>query len=162
VQNDIDRMQVELEQFAGQQVLFEEYKKDGFFIEQNRRQVQDLFKLIQEKSGVSVATVAVNPASVEENKEAEKADHVILKSTIQVALEALDDQDIYRYLYLIENFFPGHVTVEKVKFERDAEINGTVLRAIAGGKNFPLVRADLEMVWRTMVPKALVGEEGER
>jgi hypothetical protein len=158
VQNDIDRMQVEIEEFADQQVLFEKYKADGFFIEQNRRQVQDLFKLIQEKSGVSVATVAVNPAIVEENEEAEKAEHVILKSTVQVALEALDDQDVYRYLYLIDKFYPGHVTVERVEFERDAEINGTVLRAIAGGKNFPLVKADLELVWRTMVPKALVGD----
>lgn len=162
VQSDIGRMEIEMEQFAGQQVRFEQYKEDGFFIGQNRRQVQDLFKLIQEKSGVSVATVAVNPAVVEKNDEAKKADHGILRSTIQIKLEALDDVNIYHYLYLIEKFFPGHVTIERVEFEREAEINGTVLRAISGGKNFPLVNASLELVWRTMVPESQLITKEER
>lgn len=162
VQADIDRMRIEYDQFQDQQERFEEYKKDGFFKPQDRRQAEELFKIIQKKSGVSLAAVAVTPAEIEKNQDAEKAEYKVLKSTIQIRIEALDDVDVSHYLYLVENFFPGHVTVEEVMIQRDAEITGTVLRAIAGGKNFPLVQAAVKMTWRTMIPasQVIVEEEG--
>ncbi|MBX2835087.1 MAG: hypothetical protein KTR28_08975 [Micavibrio sp.] len=162
IQGDISNLQIEFEQFETQKERFEQYKQDGFFVQQDRRQVEDLFKLIQEKSGVVTAKVAVNPAIVEENQEAEKADHKILRSSIQIQLDALNDRDIYHYIHLINSAFPGHVTIETLDFERTSVVNGTILRAIAGGKKFPLVKASMEMSWRTMVPNDHIIAEGGR
>jgi len=122
-----------------------------------------LLKAVQEKSGVVAAKVSVSPAVVEDNAEAEKAMHKILKSQVAVKLEALDDKDIFHYLSLINETFPGHISLESIIFKRNSEVNGTILRAVAGGRNFPLVVSDIVLVWRTMVPESqLILEGGER
>lgn len=161
LRGDISRMQVEYDQFIEQQIRFEGYKKDGFFVQQNRRQVEDILKTIQEKSGVATAKVSVSPAETEDNAEAAKAEHKLLKSEIKVEVEALEDTDIFHYIFLIEKYFPGHITINSVEYERAGEINGTILRAIASGRNVPLVKADMKFEWRTMIPESqlIVDEE---
>ena len=64
--------------------------------------------------------------------------------------------NIFHYLFLAENYFPGHLSVEKISLKREADVTGTVLRAIANGKNPSLVGAQVELMWRTMIPEASV------
>jgi hypothetical protein len=73
-------------------------------------------------------------------------------SPVKVELEALDDVDVFKYIYLVEKFFPGHVTITKIELERKSQITGPVLRSIASGDNPQLVNAKIEMLWRTMIP----------
>jgi len=42
VQADIDKIRIEFEQFEEQRVQFDSYKDDGFFVQQNRREIVDL------------------------------------------------------------------------------------------------------------------------
>ena len=156
VRYDIDRLQVEFEQFEEQQERFESFKAKGFFQQQNRRQVEKILEEIQGVSGVLSAKVAINPASVETNPEAEKADYKVLKSTVQAQLNTLDDKDIYHYIYLVEKYFPGHVSVESINFQREADLDKVLLQAIAAGQNVPLVKADVTLVWRTMIPQSRI------
>ena len=156
VRYDIDRLQVEFEQFEEQQERFETFKAKGFFQQQNRRQVEKILEEIQGVSGVLSAKVAINPASVETNPEAEKADYKVLKSTVQAQLNTLDDKDIYHYIYLVEKYFPGHVSVESINFQREADLDKVLLQAIAAGQNVPLVKADVTLVWRTMIPQSRI------
>lgn len=162
LRSDIDRMQVEFEQLEEQKAEFELLSKDGFFKDQSRRQAEDIFNEIQKKSGVSKAIASVQAGVIEDNEEAAKAEHKILKSPISVKLEAYDDIYIYHYLYLVEQYFPGHISIEDIRIKRNADVTGTVLRAISTGANPALVTAEVDMVWRTMIPQSRVidGQEG--
>jgi len=152
LQSDIDGLLVEFDQLDEQREEFEELKKDGFFDGQSRRQAELIFKKIQERSGVISAVATVEAGAFEENNEAVRAKHRILKSPIKVNIEAVNDLDVFRYIYLVDEFFPGHVAIDSIKLNRQSDVSGTVLRGIASGKTPPLVTAELAMSWRTMIP----------
>lgn len=165
VQTDIGRMQIEFDQLAIQQAGFDNLKKRGFFGAQGRREAEKLLQRIQQEAGVVSAVANIQPGSVEDNEEAQKAEHKILVSPLKIQISAVDDVDVFRYLYLVDKFFPGHVTIDKITLERKANINNTVLRAIATGGKPQLVTADIEGRWRTMIPQkdiigAPAGQEG--
>ncbi len=81
-----------------------------------------------------------------------------MSSPVTIDIKAVDDVDVYEYLYLIDEFFPGHVTVESIELKREANINLTILRSIASGGNPELVTAKIEAIWRTMVPQENVAD----
>ncbi|MCB9982100.1 MAG: hypothetical protein H6861_00270 [Rhodospirillales bacterium] len=159
---DIDRMQVEFEQLEDQKEEFETLAKHGFFKDQSRRQAEKVFNAIQKSSGVSSAIASVKSGDIEDNPEAKKAEHKIIKSPIEIRLEAFDDINIFHYLFLVENYFPGHLSVESIRLEREADVTGTVLRAIANGDKPPLVSANVELMWRTMIPESSVINGGDK
>lgn len=161
LQSDIDGLLVEFEQLDEQREEFERLKKDGFFDGQSRRQAELIFKKIQDRSGVISAVASVDAGEFEENEEAKKAEHNILKSPVKVRIEAVNDLDIFRYIYLVDEFFPGHVSIDSMKMERQSDVSGTILRGIASGKNPPLVTAELELSWRTMIPESQTGQGGQ-
>lgn len=162
LRGDIDRMQVEFEQLEEQKAEFELLAKDGFFKDQGRRQAEDIFNEIQKKSGVTKAIASIAAGVLEDNEEAKKAEHKILKSPMEVRLEAFDDVNIFHYLFLIEHYFPGHVTIDAVKLERKVpEVNETIYRAIATGANPSLVTAHVNLTWRTMIPDTTVNQGGQ-
>jgi hypothetical protein len=158
--SDIARMQLEFDQLEEQKAEFQKLEADGFFKNQSRKQAENTFNLIQKKSGVTVAVASINAGVIEDSEEAGKAKYKVLKSPMQIKLEAIDDVDIYHYIFLVEHYFPGHVSIESLNLKREADVSGTVLRAIASGDNPPLVKAELQMVWRTMIPEAeVIGAE---
>ncbi|MFK7839968.1 MAG: hypothetical protein AB8B83_06515 [Bdellovibrionales bacterium] len=159
LKTDIEGLKVEFEKLDEQVIQHEKLKQDGFFDSQSRRRAEEILKEIQERSGVVSAIASIAAGKFEENEEAKKSNHQILKSPIEIRLEAVSDLDVFRYIYLMEEFFPGHVSVENVNIKREADISGVILRAVASGKNPELVTADLELAWRTMIP---IEEENER
>lgn len=161
LRTDIDRMQVEFEQLEVQKAEFEALEADGFFKDQSRRQAEKILEEIQKSSGVGKAIASIKAGVLEENEEATKAAHKILRSPIEINIEAFDDVNIFHYIFLVQNYFPGHVAVEKLRIQRDADVSSTVLRAISTGANPTLVRAKLELVWRTMIPESQVIEKEE-
>lgn len=154
LRSDIDRMQLDFDQLEEQKDEFEGLTADGFFKDQDRRQAEKILSEIQKSSGVSKARARIQAGMFEDSEEAKKARHRILKSVIEVELEAIDDINIFQYLFLLENYFPGHVTIQNVMLERSADVTGTVLRGIASGANPSLVKAKVSMVWSTMIPES--------
>lgn len=160
ISGDVQRMQIEFDQLEEQQASFKELEADGFFRNQSRRMAIDVFNEIQEKSNVSTAIASIQAGVIEDNEDAQKASYKVLKSPIQVKIESLDDVDVMNYLFLVDNYFPGHVSIEKIKLSRESDVSGTVLRGIASGANPPLVKAEVDMVWRTMIPESqVIGED---
>ena len=45
------------------------------------------------------------------------------------------------------------MSFEKLSLKREAEVSGTVMRAIATGAKPKLVSAEIVMTWRTMIPQ---------
>lgn len=153
VSADISKLQVEFSQLEAQKAEFEDLKEHGFFSDQGRRQAEKIFGQIQKQSRVVSATAVVQPGTIEENEEAQKSEHKILASPINITIEAIDDVDIFRYLYLVEHFFPGHISFDRIKLERKAEVTGPILRAVASGDEPRLVKAEVSLSWRTMIPQ---------
>jgi hypothetical protein len=152
--SDIGKLQIEFDQLAKQQVQFDGLRGRGFFGSQDRREAEIVFKDIQRESGVISASVNLKPGVIEDNEEAQKAEYKILSSPATIVLTSMDDIDVFRYIYLLEKYFPGHVSVESVRIERAAEISATVLRGIATGISPPLVKTEIGITWRTMMPAA--------
>jgi hypothetical protein len=156
LQTDIERLQVEFGQLEQQQSKYSLLKARGFFSSQDRRQAEKILETIQKKAGVVAAVASIQPGVVEDNEQAQKTGYKILRSPVSVKIDALDDVDVFRYLYLIEKHFPGHVSFTRMNIERKSDVTGTILRSIAAGNNPPLVEAQLNMVWRTMIPESEV------
>ena len=149
---DIDRLQIEFDQLEDQRAQYESLREQGFFDEQNRRNAEKLLEKVQKEATVISAVANIQAGEFVSDPEAQKSEHKILASEITVKLEALEDADIYRYIYLVKKYFPGRITLTEVSMERAQEVNATVLRAIADGKNIPLIEAEIKMLWRTMIP----------
>jgi hypothetical protein len=158
VQGDINRTAIEFDQLAVQQKQFENLKARGFFNNQGRRAAEKSLEQIQQEAGVILAVADIRPGVLADNEEAAKAEYRVLKSPLAIKVTAIDSRDIYRYIYLLDKFFPGHLTYNRIRMERKAEVTGTVLRAIAADMDNPpvLVEAELEMVWSTMIPQSEV------
>lgn len=150
-QADIERMQIEFEQLGQQQDRFDALKDDGFFKDQVRSVAKKLFKDIQIQSRVVSSVASIRPGIIEENEEAKKSNYKVLSSPIDITVESFDDSDVYNYLYILEQKFPGHLSVDQMTMTRVTDISGPVLRAIATGANPVLVRATIKMTWRTMI-----------
>lgn len=162
VQGDIDKLAVEFAQLELQREQFAVLEESGFFDSQDRRSATEIFNRIQEQSRVVSAVASVRAGKIEENPEAEKAEHKVLVSPIEVKIEAMDDTDVFRYIYLVQRFFPGHISINDIRISRQAEVTGTVLRSIASGSKPPLVEATIQMSWRTLIPESEVIESQGR
>jgi len=156
VGRDISHLQIEFDQLEDQQALYEELEKDGFFRGQNRRQAQDLLERVQAESQVISAVASIRPGEVEDHEEAEKANYKILVSPINLDIESMDDVGVYRYLYLVEKVFPGHIMVNSIEMERNQNLNAAVLRAVALGESPALIKAHVELSWRTMIAESQI------
>jgi len=153
VRSDISRMQIEFDQLATQQDRYNKLRDSGFFNDQKRDQAEKILATIQKQAGVVSAVATIKAGVLEDNAEAAKADYKLLSSPISIHIEAVDPLDVIRYLYLLQRFFPGHLAIQTITFERKSEINGTILRSIASGANPTLVSSDIDLLWQTMIPK---------
>lgn len=156
LQSDISRMKIEYDEIQKEKERFQSLESDGFFRDQSRREAEDLLKRIQVSSNVLSAVINIGSGQIMPNAEADKASHKILQSTVKLEIESVDDVDIYRYLYMMQRHFPGYLTFESFQMQRVANIDATILRGIASGKITPLVKAEIDMSWQTMIPDAMV------
>lgn len=158
--DDISRMQIEFDDIERQKSRFQELVNDGFFRDQSRREAEELIRRIQVSSNVVTASASIASGEVVDDEEAAKAGYKILKSPVSLTIEALDDVDVYRYLYMVQRYFPGYITYEKLTMERMAAVDASVLRALASGATVPLVKASINMTWQTMIPDPNASTDG--
>jgi len=153
---DIDQIKIEFEQLDEQQNRFDLLKETGFFDVQDRSTAKEIFNEIQNQSKVISAVVSVKSGTVEENQEAQKANHKILYSPVEIEIEAFDDSDVYRYIDLAQENLPGHLSVDQIEISRTRDVSPAVLRAIASGASPVLVESTIKLSWRTIIPESQV------
>ena len=152
--NEIQTMQTEYQQIEEQKSLFGDLEKAQFFSTQDRVEARRMIETIQGTSKVLSAKYAIGAAEVLENEQASAAGHVILHSPLNVKIDALDDIDIYSFIYWMENAFPGHAAVTGLTLERKLDIDEVTLRQIGNSVPTVLVNASIDFDWSTMVPRA--------
>ena len=143
---------------------FDSIEQGGFFVSRNREtstRVKDILNKITSISGVTIQSdkTRIMGGAYVEDEDASKSGRFILQSPITIEMEALSDVDVYKYIYLLENYFPGHLTVESFSMNRERNVNGSVLRAIANGDSPAMVTANMNLTWRTMVKKEQDNED---
>ncbi|MCF8495828.1 MAG: hypothetical protein K9G62_04080 [Alphaproteobacteria bacterium] len=152
LQTDIDRLQVEFGELENQKGIFKGLQDKGFFSAQGRRQAEKVLQTAQQQAGLISAVAEIGKGVVEDNGEAKKASHKILRSQITIKAQAIDDLDVINYLTVLESIFPGHVSVQRFHLMRRIDLTGEVLKSITAGENPALVEADIVLVWRTLIP----------
>lgn len=148
---DLNSLTAGLEKFAQQKDAFEKVRRLGFFDPQNRVVAKQLITNIQRDSRLMTAKYTIKPAENLDDEKAREAGYKILSTDIDFILEALDDADVYKFVYLINYGFPGQVIINKLNIERDMEITQPLLRRIGVGQAQPIIKATFEVTWKTMV-----------
>ncbi len=162
VRSDIDKLQIESEQLEEQRDSYELIKSEGFFSNQVRSEAKELLSKIQTESKVIKAIANVKAGVLLDDEDAGKANHKVLLSPIEIEIQAFDDGDVYKYIYLAQRMFPGHLSLDGLEMKRVLDVSSPVLRAIASGANPELVNAKVLFAWRTIIPQDQVLPEGQR
>lgn len=158
---DLEQARLEIEQLDQTIESFNGLKEQGFLDNQDRRNASDLLQRIEKITNMVSARAQIQSAQFEDDIHASKAGHHIMASPIKLDLQALDDVDIYRYLYFVENSLPGHVSIDKFSMIRDGDVTAELLRAVSSGDDPALVSAELTLIWRTMIPIEEDGSDNE-
>ncbi len=159
--SDIDFILSDFEALEKQKEEFDRITQKGFFKKQGRYEVKELFENLQNQSGIIQVKVNGEGALVEENKLASDAKYALLGSPVTLVIDSLDDKSIYKFMYLLKETFPGHVSIDGIEIKKNISLNSELLQKIALGENPVLVRGTIEMTWRTMIPQSEVRKPQE-
>ena len=157
MRQDIDDLRLAIERYDEQKERFKEVTALGFFDPQDRVSARTRVNLIQRSSNLLSAKYTVSPVKFEKNDKAEQANQKILYTDMKFDIEALSDRDIYKFIYMLNYGFPGQINITKFSMDRDGQLNYPTLRGIGSGRPVPLIKAQLEAQWRTMVPTESMG-----
>lgn len=152
--SEVDRFRQEMAEIQSEKNTFESMQKIGFLGEQSRLAAAKRIEAIQSYSRVLSANWNIAPGGVdtgERSEAAKDANRIIFKSEITVNLEALDDADVYSFVYLMENAFIGHVAVRSMDLDRVLDLNEVTLRQIGSGIPAILVKAKIVFDWKTLM-----------
>ena len=139
---------------------FETLLEKGGINNQNRVTVRDSFSLMASVTQLINADYSVSSADELENIRLSKADHNLLKSTVNLQVSAIDDVKIYKFLYLIANKFPGITNIKSINVEKTSEVTADALRSMNSENPEPLVSGTVEFDWISVTPVSNNSEEG--
>ncbi len=156
-QSDTQKLQNEYQLIQTQKASFEHLKAAGFLGPQDRVQARERMEAIRNHSRVLQANYSIEPVKVEENVTAAESGNVVLSSVIRTEISALDDLDIFSFVYWLENGFTGQITVSNFEIKRESDIDDITLRQIGTGSPVVVVKGNVDFEWRTMVPREEAG-----
>lgn len=159
LQSEVDQMRQDFTHFASKKVVFENISRMGFFNDQNRVMARERFDTLQKLSKIMSARYEIKPAKIFSQDIPLETGFVVMESPITITLTALDDIDIYRFIYYLNYGFPGHITINKLDIKRDGEVTPEILKEIGAGNPPALITATMEMQWRTMARKEFIAPE---
>ncbi len=156
LQTEVDKMRNDFAQFEGQKQLYETIRRMGFFNDQDRVLARERFETMQRLSKIIAARYEIKAANILTEESPVETGFVLMESPITVELTAVDDLDIYRFIYYLNYGFPGHITINSLVMERKADLSSDVLKQMGAGEPPALITAKMEMDWRTMARKEAI------
>lgn len=159
--NDIDKLTQGIELFTTQKDEFLSIKELGFFDPQDRVEARRRLNAMQEESRLLSAKYTIKQARSAKNEKAAAAGYKVLDTEIDFEFEALEDTDIYNFIYLLNYGFPGMVQIDALSLVRDVEITQPLLRNIGNGDYEALVTGSMRVSWITMVPDSSLSVQEE-
>ena len=156
---DIQRLSEEYKQIQEQKAYFQNLEDAGYLFDQSRAVASRRIEDAQKFSRILSARYTIEPAKILQQEDAEKAGYVILSSPISIELEALDDMDIYNFVFWLQNSLPGQVAVTGLDLEKKQNITESRIRAIGSGNPIVMVSGNLALDWRTIVSSEDIGQD---
>ena len=150
---DMDDLSKGLAQFEKEKEDFANVQNMGFFDEQDRAKTKNIIEAMQRDSRLLTARYSLSPARLVPEVRAKEAGYDLISTDIDFSLEAIEDADIYRFVYMLNYGFPGQLKINSLSIEREQEITQPLLRQIGVGQASPIVTAQLNVSWRSMLPK---------
>lgn len=154
LRTDIARFEVQKDKFSNLETL-------GFFDTQDRVKITQRLNEMQKESELLAAQYSISPAVKEPNAKAAEAGYKVLLTTISFDLQALIDEEIYEFIYMLNYGFAGHITINNLKIDKVKEITPLFLQAVGTNQASAVVNARLEVDLRTLVedPQAIRPDE---
>lgn len=152
MQEEMSKLSQGIDRFESERVRFEKLQKLGFFDDQNRLLTKQRFTVLENESDLVSFQYTIKPAKEEFNQLAADAGYKIIHSDVEMTMGAIDDRAIYKFVYLLNYGFPGHVVISDFQIKKGTELSQPVLRNIGNGDFPSLVEASVKATLRTMVP----------
>jgi hypothetical protein len=156
LQGEIDKMRADFALFEQQKDFYDIISRMGFFNDQDRVLARQRFDTMQKLSKIISARYEIKAANILTQETNPETGFVVMESPISVELSAVDDLDIYRFIYFLNYGFPGHITINKLNIERKANVTPEILKQIGTGNPPEIVAAKMELDWRTMARKEAI------
>lgn len=162
ITTNLSDLKLGIEKFTQQEQDFKQLEKYGFFDPQDRVQARKKLNHIKDISGVMAAQYTIKSAQTDKNEKIAAAGYKILNTPMEFDLDALDDKEIYRFIYYLNYGFPGQISIEEISITRDENITFERLKAIGLGLEplEPLVKSRILANWRTIVPDTAISVDG--
>lgn len=158
--SESDRFRQEMAEIQNEKNTYQSLQTLGFLGEQSRLEARKRIEAIQSYSRVLSARYNITPGVIEEVETAKDADRVVLKSKISIEIDALDDADVYSFIHLMENAFIGYVSITSIELERVLDLNDVTLRQIGSGIPAVLVKAKIDLEWKTLMSREQAAQIG--
>lgn len=153
LRSEIDLMRGDQTKFQEQKSLFDNLEKKGFLGGQDRVLAREIINEMQRASKIVSVKYEIKSASMSEIEGVTDEKYGILISPIEMKLEAIDDLDVYRFIYMMTYIFPGKVSIKSLEIERPEKLTTEMLRTIGSGTPLPLIKATLNADWATIAPR---------
>ena len=150
---EVKKVREQFEALRGQVSDYVRLEKNGFFEEQDREMLRDVFFDAQKKSQVLRAKYNVSPYKEEKSKHITQPNLRWVNSDVSVQIEALDDIDVFSFIELVESKFPGYIQFKSVDIKRGQDLDTKTLTEIGSGKPVSLVSADVNFTWHAVPEK---------
>lgn len=153
LRDEVTKMRADFETFQKEKTFYDNISRLGFFNDQDRVIARERFDTMQKLSKIISARYEIKAANLVETEGASANGFVVMESPISVTLSAIDDLDVYRFIYYLNYGFPGHITINDLSIERKAQIDPAVLKSIGTGNPPEIISAKMDLEWRTMARK---------
>lgn len=131
---------------------YKELETKGFFNDQNRVVANQNMKSLQSMAGLLKAKYVVDAGAVIDDQRAKDANHILLSSPIEVEIDSISDTDVFAFVKLLQERFPGYVSFNKIEVNLDQVPTPVVLRSIGSGSPIVMVKSKIMFDWKTMAP----------
>lgn len=159
LEGELEKMRADYQVFQKQKMFYDNISKMGFFNDQDRVIARERFDTMQRLSKIISARYEIKAAKIIADEAAGTTGFVIMESPITVSLSAVDDLDVYRFIYYLNYGFPGHVAINSLRVERKLDITSDVIKQIGIGSPPEIISASLELDWRTMARKESIASD---
>lgn len=159
MRNAIQNIKSEMEQLEKNKQRYEDLRDNkGFFLKQDRFMLRRLMDENISWARLVNAPWKVSPLEAVSNAEAQKIEKQLVRSEIEVSLEAFLDTDVFSYLDRINKEFPGQTRLIEMSLERGEALTNDALTSVANGRPVAFVKGKMLFEWYTLVGKEDISE----
>lgn len=156
LQQNIQSVKQEVEDYHHNLPGYLKLKDSGFFLPQDRFQVvRDLERIKDEAGATATFSFVISEVQKLTNAEADAANMQLILSQIKLEkINALLDSDFYDLTTTVLSKFPQHLRLAKFTIKRTVpSVGEEVLKKVIDGEEVSLVAAEVDFQWVTIIPK---------